>query len=431
MLIIIDTLRADKLGSYGFALDTSPELDRLASRGVRFERVIAQCSWTRPSIGSMITGIYPRTLGLYQGREEVLDQSFDTLAELLRASGYATIGITANPQIAGRNGFDQGFDVFVDRLRALPVRPPRELPIPPWSGTGPRPRLTPFNRMPSAAVFDSALELVDRVTSAPTFLMLNVMEVHGKGPEVRPEFADLFDDHPDGEYLRSVRQISHDVGRFVDRLLERPGFESTLVVIASDHGEGLRDHPGIKDGHRHGFLLYESQVRVPLIVIHSKPALQAAVVRTQVRDMDILPTVLDFLGIEIPTEIDGRTLLPLLDDPAVDVGLPSRFVTETYRPKAAKIAVYASDWKYFENRDDWPLLGARELQAMGQREVGLFTDRIDLAPEAAWELEEYLEQWERDHPKADPVFGERRMSADLKQRLESLGYLDDSPAQEP
>jgi arylsulfatase A-like enzyme len=423
VLVIVDTLRADKLGCYGFPLETSPDIDSLAGRGARFERVISQCSWTRPSIGSMLTGRYPRTLGLYRGREEMLAPGFQTLAELLRDSGYATVGITANPQIAGRVGFDQGFDVYLDNPRELPARQRRRKARKPWHARSVRQRTTPFNHMPSADVFDSALELLAGFSDAPVFLMINVMEVHGRGPEVRSEFADHFADHPDGEYLRSVRQISHDVGRFVDRLLARPEFEKTLVVLASDHGEGLRDHPGIKDGHRHGFLLYESQVRVPLVLVHGEGALSPVVVERPVRALDIMPTVLDFLGIEVPPEVAGRSLLPLLEDPAAEIGLPPRFVTETYRPEAAKIGVYDTERKYFENRDDWPLLGERELQSMGQREVGLFTDRIDIEPETAWELEAHLAEWEREHPKAEPFYRERRLSEGLAKRLENLGYV--------
>jgi len=426
VLVIIDTLRADKLGCYGFDLDTSPELDCLAEHGVRFERVISQCSWTRPSIGSMLTGLHPRTLGLYRGRDETLDRRFDTLAELLRESGYATIGIAANPQIAGRIGFDQGFDVYVDSPRDLPVRARPATVREQWRRAGASHLRSPFSSLPSAEVFDSALELAGRVSDAPVFLMINVMEVHEKGPAVRPEFAGKYAAHPDRRYLRAIRQISFDLGRFLDRLLALPGFEQTLVVIAADHGQGLRDHPGIKYGERHGYLLYESQVRVPLILFHTAGAIEPGVVPTPVRDMDIAPTVLDFLDLDVPAAFAGRSLLGLLDDPAADVGLPPRFVTETYRPDAAKIAVYAAAWKYIENRDDWPLLDEQELQAMGQREVGPFTDRIDLESEVASDLDQYLAGWERAHPKADPVYRDRGLSSDLRQRLSNLGYMDDA-----
>jgi arylsulfatase A-like enzyme len=435
-LIIVDTLRADKLGCYGLPLDTSAEIDRIAAEGTRFERVISQTSWTRPSIGSLVTSHYPRTLGLYRGRKELLADRFDTVAELLKQSGYTTIGMTANPQISGRLGFAQGFDVYIDSPRDVRYRRGRLGPRSPSVRSPRRERIREgswfrdkqrnrYNKFPSDFVFDTVIDLIDRAPKGPYYVQINVMEVHPGGPEVRPEFADHYGDHRERRYLRAVRQVSHDVDRFLKRLLEREGFERTLVVLASDHGEGLTDHPGIKDGHKHGFLLYESQLRVPLIVTHSQGAVRAGVVERPVRNLDIVPTVLDFLGLPIPAAVAGRSLVPLLSDPAAAVDLPQRFVAETYRPKAAKIAVYDTEWKYFENRDGWPGLGPRELQAVGQREVGPFTDRIELHADIPVELCAYLEQWERDHHKADPVYNDGRLPQGLMARLKHLGYVEE------
>jgi arylsulfatase A-like enzyme len=438
VLIITDTLRADKLGCYGCELDTSPEIDRLAAGGVRFERVIAQCSWTRPSIGSLVTGLHPRTLGLYRGKKEVLDDRFDLLSEQLEQSGYTTIGITANPQIAGRLGFDQGFDVYIDTPRDLReiLGRKRLAELRRRSGERPKSRIEglalfemrkkPYGKFRSLFVFETALELIDKLPRGPHYIQINVMEVHPGGPDVRPEFAGRFSDRRHGRerrYLRAVRQISHDVDDFLGRLLERPGWERTLVVLASDHGEGLTDHPGIENGQKHGFLLYESQVVVPLILLHSGGSLRPGTVDRPVRNVDIMPTVLDLLDLTAPDEIAGRSLVPLLEDQGAEVDLPDRFVTETYRPDAAKVAVYDTRWKYFENRDDWPLLGERELQAVGKPEVGLFTDHIDLEPEISWELDDYLERWERDHPKSDPVYRDRKLPPSLTAQLKNLGYM--------
>jgi arylsulfatase A-like enzyme len=112
VLIIIDTLRQDKLSAYGFPEETSPEIDRMAEQGVRFDRVIAQSSWTRPSIGSMLTSQYPRTLGIYKEMDEVLPDDFVTIAEALKEAGYTTIGATANANINTSFNFQQGFDHY-------------------------------------------------------------------------------------------------------------------------------------------------------------------------------------------------------------------------------------------------------------------------------------------------------------------------------
>src|SRR4030042_4918019 len=114
VLIIIDTLRADKLGCYGFPDETSPEIDRFAENGILFKRTIAQSSWTKPSIGSMLTSLYPRSIGIYKEKFDILDDKYLTLAEVLKENGYFTLGVTANPNINSIFNFNQGFDHYID-----------------------------------------------------------------------------------------------------------------------------------------------------------------------------------------------------------------------------------------------------------------------------------------------------------------------------
>ena len=119
VLIIIDTLRADMLGAYGFPLPTSPELDSFSREGVRFSRVVTPNTWTRPSHGALLTSLHPRTLGLYQEKGEILANRFVTLAETLQNDGYFTVGATANPNINSAFNFQQGFD-FVNCTASTP-----------------------------------------------------------------------------------------------------------------------------------------------------------------------------------------------------------------------------------------------------------------------------------------------------------------------
>ena len=113
-LVIIDTLRADRLGCYGGRSDVSPELDEIAANGVLFESVFAPCSWTRPAIGGLLTGRHPRSLGLFVEKGDALPPGPPTLAEVLYAEGWATFGITANPNINTCFGFARGFDEYID-----------------------------------------------------------------------------------------------------------------------------------------------------------------------------------------------------------------------------------------------------------------------------------------------------------------------------
>jgi arylsulfatase A-like enzyme len=120
VLIIIDTLRADKLGCYGSPVEASPEIDELAREGLVFQKVITQSSWTRPSVASMLTSLYPRTLGIYKEEWDVLPDEFLTLPEILQQNGYYTVGLTANPNINRTFNFHQGFDDYSDSTVIFP-----------------------------------------------------------------------------------------------------------------------------------------------------------------------------------------------------------------------------------------------------------------------------------------------------------------------
>jgi len=269
VLIIIDTLRADALGAYDPAASgISPELDDLAARGVRLGRVTAQCSWTRPSIGSLLTSRYPRTLGLYRESFDVLPDSATTLAEALRASGYETVGITANPNINGVFRFDQGFDRHVDSTVVWDFMQP---------GAGQRRRSRRARLADSGAVLEEMTEYArsraSRGPRGPVYMQITLMDVHEGRWLVRPEFRQNDRGRfglPWG-YWDGVRQVSHDIGAFVEALESLPGWGNTLFVITSDHGQGLDDHPSVGRSGYHGLLLYGSQIDVPLILYHSPP----------------------------------------------------------------------------------------------------------------------------------------------------------------
>jgi len=412
IIIIIDTLRADKMGCYGFPRDTSPELDHMAEKGVQFLHVIAQCSWTRPSIGSMITGIYPRTLGIYKEEGERLDNRFYTMAEMFKSNGYTTIGVTANPNINTAFGFYQGFDHYVDSNRIFPFMQP--LPGKQMTTKG--------TMMSSQEVFETAFKLVKSSSKPPYYVQLNIMELHELGAPVRKEFEGFFRGEKNWRYLQALRQISYDISTFVKQITALPELGNTLFLITSDHGQGLDDHPGIWGAETHGFVLYESQLWVPIIMYHTRSTL-GKLIRKVVRNMDLFPTVADILGMEIPDQIDGISLKPLIDSQDASVDLPDYFIAETYFKKVKKISVYSTKWKYFENRDNfWTNLNPRELQKMGVKERGKLTDQIEKQPEIAKKLGGYLEAWEKRHPMAKPTVFE--MSEEEIENLRLLGYIE-------
>jgi arylsulfatase A-like enzyme len=358
----------------------------------------------------MITGIYPRTLGIYKEKGEGLDDRFYSMAEMFKSNGYTTIGVTANPSINSVFGFHQGFDHYVDSNRIFPHMPLKG-----------KKQTRKGSMMSSQEVFETTIKLVKSSSRPPYYVQLNIMEMHELGAPVRKEFKRFFTGEKNRRYLQALRQVSYDISTFVKQLTALPEFGNTLFLITSDHGQGLDDHPGIEGGPSHGFLLYESQLRVPLIMYHTRNSL-GKLVKKPVRNMDLFPTVADILGMEIPNQIDGISLKPLIGNQDTSVDLPDYFIAETYFGKVKKLSVYSTNWKYFENRDNWPNLNPRELQKMGVKERGKFTDQIEQKPELAKKLGAYLEDWEKKHVKVKPTVFE--MSKEVIEQLRSLGYIE-------
>jgi arylsulfatase A-like enzyme len=422
VLLLLDTLRADRLGCYGYPVATSPELDALARDGVRFGRVVSQAPWTKPSVASLFTSLHPRSLGILAEGEAILPDRVTTLAEALHEAGYRTLGATANPHTNRSFNLPQGFDVYLDSGVV-------------WEGMRPE----PGQEVASEPRFASAPELFARLTReldaespaerrAPHLLWLHAMEVHehsrAASPLLRPESSELFPEVRDPEeraYLQVVRQLSADVGAFVAQLSRRPGFEDAIFAILSDHGEGLRSHPGVFKSEGHGRLLYESQLLVPWILYQREGALpRGLVVERPVRLLDVMPTLLALLGIEGPAEMRGASLLPLFE-PGGEIELPRRFVVETHFRGHDKLGVYGPAWKLYDHRDAHPGTDRLELQAWGS-EDGRRTDQGSSHPRAVARFSRFLARWERDHPVAEPTLRPTPLPEEEAEQLRALGY---------
>jgi len=258
-------------------------------------------------------------------------------------------------------------------------------------------------------------------------VQINIMEMHEywrkKLTLTRTEFRNLFPGTRNPRYLQALRQVSLDVDAFVRALADLPGWDDTLFVITSDHGQGLDNHPSVPHSGAHGRTLYESQVMVPLIFYHPQGTVKPRQIQRPVRLLDLVPTILDYLDVPAPEGLDGTSLWPLVEDPEGAVDLPEGFVTETEFRTFNKIAVYTKDWKYIENRDGHPRVNPRELQPMGIRENGKRTDQIGQYPEAAAALKEALESWETRYPKAPPTARTEGISEEELEQLEAIGYL--------
>ena len=217
VLIVVDTLRADWTTPYGYDVDTSPEVARWAERGVVFERVRAQSSWTKISVASLMTSLWPRTHAIREPTDGLAEGAL-TLAEVLQEAGYRTYAVQTNGWLHQTFGFHQGFEHYV-----FPAgRGARRLP---------KPSVWPH----ADRVYEEADRLIDaHEEGRPFFLYLHFMDVHEYAAP--PEFKQFGTTTP-GAYLAAIRWVDDAVER-VRRRLEKAGYlEQTVLVFASDHGE--------------------------------------------------------------------------------------------------------------------------------------------------------------------------------------------------
>jgi arylsulfatase A-like enzyme len=318
VFVIIDTLRSDHVGVYGEPRGLTPNIDAIANKGVVFENAIASSSWTRSSVASMITSRYPTKIGVL-GRSDAIADSLDTLAEVLQVNGFRTQAVVSNSNAGKPFGFAQGFDRFV--LPESTVGYPEEVGV-----------------HPAELVTRKALELVDDLPLGESvFLYVHYQDPHD--PYLpHPEFLD--EREPPGRFDGSRRQLDamdkiprselsdqdvarirylyagevaycdHWIGKLFEGLEERGLMDHSLVVITSDHGEGLWDH-GMR---AHGQDLYEEMVRVPLILRYADRKMGGRRISTPVSHLDLAPTILAAMGIPPPASYDGIDLASVLTD---------------------------------------------------------------------------------------------------------------------
>jgi arylsulfatase A-like enzyme/Flp pilus assembly protein TadD len=284
LFVTIDTLRADRVGAYGHARADTATLDGLARQGVLLEDAVVAVAQTRPSHVSLFTGRQPYEHGLRDNFSPALDPSHATLATELKRHGYATGGFIGAYPVSRDSGLDRGFDTFDD----------------PFSGPGGGLRLERSSRR-AALVVDKALAWLEGTKARPFFAWVHVFDPHAPydpPPPFRERFAG---DRYDGEVAYADSQI----GRLT-AWLERSGEAArTLVVVTSDHGEGLGEH----GEDEHGLLVYDSTLRVPLVVSWPGQLPAGTRVKGQFRSLDLLPTLLELMALPaLPTSGASRAV---------------------------------------------------------------------------------------------------------------------------
>ena len=290
ILVSIDTLRADHLPAYGYAKIPTPAIDALARDGVVFESCYTHVPLTLPAHTSLLTGLLPPEHGVRNNIGFRVAEGTPTLASELRQVGYATGGAVSAAVLRRETGIAQGFDWYDDDLRA----------------EGPEVRTTEVQRDGSETLERALSWLRERAkasSGAPPFLFFHIFEPHT--PYAPPDRYRRAGIPPyDGE----VMYADEIVGRLFDELRRLDLFERSLIVLLSDHGEGLGDH-GEAD---HGVLLYREVMRVPLIVKLPGREGGGRRVSDPVQLVDLNPTLREWAGLPPKPELRGTSLLATL-----------------------------------------------------------------------------------------------------------------------
>ena len=329
LLITVDTLRPDHLSAYGYGRDTSPNIDSLARRGVLFKSAITAAGRTVQSFPSILTGVYPMVHGLrYEGQSHQIIEGRLTLTRALRSTGYAAFAVTQGLNVGLHRDFDPGSydpDVYVDpqgNKVFLPARNDREASrkavgwlrgrkdkdrpfflwlrynAPHWPYEAP----APYGEM-----FDPGYRGAHTFNQEKAPGLERGDIIFGKTRLQAREMQHAVA-HYDGEIAYADRAI----GDLLEALRGLGLYDRTLVVLTSDHGESLGEHDYFFE---HGAYLYDPSVRVPLIVSYPPALPSGRTVEAQARTIDILPTVLEAAGLEIPPGLQGVSLVAAARDP--------------------------------------------------------------------------------------------------------------------
>lgn len=415
VILSIDTLRARSVGAYGYGRDTSPFLDSLAARGTRFQNAITTSVTTGPSHMSLFTGLYPVNHGLVTGLEYKAER-VATLADQLRRAGYHTAAFTENGYIVRTRGFGAGFAEYTEN-RGIVRQGPGEVRI----------------------TYGQAQRWMKRARE-PFHLFVHTYQVHSP---FRPpkRYAGLFVD--DGfagpedpalrrqrdNYDREIRFIDDKLRELVGALEERGVLERTLLVILSDHGEEFHEH----GYYQHGGALFEETLRIPLILIG--PGIPAGQITSQVSLIDVLPTVLDYVGADALPGLDGVSLLGAIEN---GEEIEKRTLFAEARGKKRWLRPFRGEaWSP-------PLIALRSQHgkfvvhrpSQGEAEptvhYDLRTDALEMSPRRVKgeelaavdaQVANYLESrlTDAEIPRPDAV---DEIDPALRERLELLGYLD-------
>lgn len=452
IFVVIDAARADHFSCYGYQRETTPNIDKLAKESTLYENAISAAGWTLPSHTSMFTGMYPSKHGVHN-ENHVYDGKYPTMAEVLKSEGYDTVGFCTNDWISDATGLTRGFKEFYDfhygKIKHKSIR------------------LMNYLRVNGKDSWSHAINrrvrdwLKDHDRSNPYFMFIHYGELHLPYQIPSPyntrflpkgmtyEDAQRVNQDPKAYYAGVTNmkeddfQLSSDLydcalayqdaelGRFVEFLKREGDFDNTLFILTSDHGESLGDH-----GHLdHYYVLYESLLRVPLIVRYPKVFKSGYREKKTVQTLDLLPSLKQLLNL---SELELATMqgysLPPLENGALarPFTISERFkdlkgLKETYPDtNLDHLKIWELDRKVAIRTDRYKLIYSSDFKSELydlKEDPNEKNNIINDHKEVADDLLQKLQEWQRSFKSADIGNKEADFDDAVKKRLKALGYL--------
>ena len=401
--VTFDTTRADFLGCYGKKTARTPNLDRLAAEGTLFLEAVTPVPITLPSHSTMFTGTYPLVHGVRDNSIFRLPASRTTLAEVLRGHGFATGAAIGGFPLVRSSGIDQGFDFYDDHIT---------IGLEDYKGDriqGLKPSY--FEERPAPRVNDAILPWLRQHAGRPFFAWVHYWDPHG--PHIPPvPFSDLY---PQDLYQGEIAYADQSFGVLLDTLKAAGAYDRTLVVVCGDHGEGRGEH----NEETHSMLAYNSTLHVPLILrVPGQPGGRRVVAR--VGTVDVMPTVLELLGVPAPPGIQGRSLVPLMRAREGGPQAAASYYAETLSPRLSygwgeQRVLFDGPYKYIH--------GPRQELYDLTRDPAEEHDLSRELPAEKQRMERILAAFVARN--ASPAAGDavREADAATRERLAALGYL--------
>ena len=419
VLVVIDTLRADHVGCYGYGRPTTPNIDALAKQAVVFRNAISQAPWTTPSIGSLLTSQYPSVLGI-SDKPARLHPAYALVSQMLKRHGYRTYGVINGPTVSASLGFGKGFDVFEEILDGV------------------------HNQVHSPEVTAKAIAMMGQAKQ-PFFLF-----VHNFDPHYNYIGHAAYDFDPDytgsvisNEAIQSLWKRRHTlseadvahvaalhdsevaytdahVGRLIEELKRRGLYDNTIIIVTADHGEEFMERGWIG----HSVTVQQELIHVPLVI--KAPGVPPRVVDDYVGLIDVVPTLLAQLGLPVPDGLEGQAIdlagqRPIAARPVFSETLNNQPHFDAAAPTVERRSVIVAGRKLIV-----------DAKANTTRLFDLATDpaeRRDLAAEHKAEADRLgvqLQQWLRDVEQkraTTPAPDGHEFSPEEYKRLKDLGYV--------